>query len=255
MNRSKKIALISTRPHKTNVQLSDELKNSEIRLLNYPLTKIYPLNNYQIFDATIENLKTYQHVIFISTNAVHFFLERQKKLSIRIPKNLIFASIGPTTKLLLEKHLSVDVHCPVKTFDSKHLLKEKIFSNVKDQKILIVRGVDGRETLKNDLEKKSAIVNYGECYLRKYVDVDLNKLKNDLTNYPHKFILFSSTNSAKHFLDQLRNIETDWLQNIKIIVNHKRIKEQLSIIFKNIFVCENIEIQKLKELIFSESLD
>jgi len=54
MNRPKKIALISTRPHKTNVQLSDELKNSEIKLLNYPLTEIYPLNNYQIFDATIE---------------------------------------------------------------------------------------------------------------------------------------------------------------------------------------------------------
>ena len=33
-------------------------------------------------------------------------------------------------------------------------LKEKIFSNVKDQKILIIRGVGGRETLKNDLEKR-----------------------------------------------------------------------------------------------------
>ena len=98
------------------------------------------------------------------------------------------------------------------------------------------------------LDQNACINDSGECYLRKYVDVDLNKLKNDLTNYPHKFILFSSTNSAKHFLVQLRNIETDWLQNIKIIVNHKRIKEQLSIIFKNIFVCENIEIQKLKEL-------
>ena len=255
MNKPKKIALISTRPHKTNVQLSDELKNSEIKLLNCPLTEIYPLNNYQIFDATIENLKTYQHVIFISTNAVDFFLERQKKLSIQVPKNLILSSIGPTTKLLLEKHLSVDVHCPVRTFDSEHLLKNKIFNNVENRKILIIRGVDGRETLKNGLEKKGAIVNYGECYLRKYVDVDLNQLKNDLTSYHHKFILFSSTNSVKHFLDQLKNIETDWLQNIKIIVNHIRIKEQLAIIFKNIFVCENIEMQKLKELIFSESLD
>ena len=56
MNRSKKIALISTRPHKTNVQLSDELKNSEKRLLNYPLTEIYRLNIFLIFDNTIEIL-------------------------------------------------------------------------------------------------------------------------------------------------------------------------------------------------------
>ena len=221
------------------MQLSDELKNSEIKLLSFPLTEIHPLNNYQIFDGVIENIKTYQHIIFISTNAVHFFLERVKKLSLQIPKNLIFSSIGPTTKLLLQKKLSVDVHSPIKIFDSEHLLKEKIYNNVEGQKILIIRGEGGRETLKNTLEEKGATVNYGECYVRKYVDIDLNQLKNDLVNYHHQFFLFSSTNSAKHFIDQLHNIETDWLQNIKIIVNHKKIQGLLSKIFKEIFVCNN----------------
>ena len=255
MNRPKKIALISSRPQGTNVQLSDDLKNSEIKLLSFPLTEIHPLNNYQIFDGVIKNIKTYQHIIFISTNAVHFFLERVKKLSLQIPKNLKFSSIGPTTKLLLQKKLSVDVHSPIKTFDSEHLLKEKIYNNVEGQKILIIRGEGGRETLKNALEEKGAIVNYGECYVRKYVDIDLNQLKNDLVNYHHQFILFSSTNSAKHFIDQLHNIETGWLQNIKIIVNHKKIEGLLSKIFKNIFVCNNIDTQNIRKLIVSESLD
>lgn len=255
MNRPKKIALISSRPQGANVQLSDDLKNSEIKLLSFPLTEIHPLNNYQIFDGVIENIKTYQHIIFISTNAVHFFLERVKKLSLQIPKNLIFSSIGPTTKLLLQKKLSVDVHFPIKTFDSEHLLKEKIYNNVEGQKILIIRGEGGRETLKNALEEKGAIVNYGECYVRKYVDIDLNQLKNDLVNYHHQFILFSSTNSAKHFIDQLHNIETGWLQNIKIIVNHKKIEGLLSKIFKDIFVCNNIDTQNIRKLIVSESLD
>ena len=255
MNRPKKIALISTRPQKTNVQLSDDLKNSEIKLLSFPLTEIHPLNNYQIFDGVIENIKTYQHIIFISTNAVHFFLERVKKLSLQIPKNLIFSSIGPTTKLLLQKKLSVDVHSPIKIFDSEHLLKEKIYNNVEGQKILIIRGEGGRETLKNALEEKGGIVNYGECYVRKYVDIDLIQLKNDLVNYHHQFIIFSSTNSAKHFIDQLHNIETGWLQKIKIIVNHKKIEGLLSKIFKDIFVCNNIDTQNIRKLIVSESLN
>ena len=93
------------------------------------------------------------------------------------------------------------------------------------------------------------------CYVRKYIDIDLNRLKNDLPNYHHKFILISSTNSAKHFLGQLSNIETNWLQNTKIIVNHKKIKEQLSVCFKNIFICNNIEIQNVSDLILSKSLD
>ena len=255
MNRPKKIALISTRPQKTNLQLSDDLKNSEIKLLSFPLTEIHPLNNYQIFDGVIENIKTYQHIIFISTNAVHFFLERVKKLSLQIPKNLIFSSIGPTTKLLLQKKLSVDVHSPIKTFDSEHLLKEKIYNNVEGQKILIIRGEGGRETLKNALEEKGAIVNYGECYVRKYVDIDLNQLKNDLVNYHHQFFLFSSTNSAKHFIHQLSKVDSSWLQNIKIIVNHKKIGQQLNKIFKDIFVCNNIDTQNIRKLIVSESLN
>ena len=253
MNRPKKIALISSRPQGTNVQLSDDLKNSEIKLLSFPLTEIHPLNNYQIFDGVIENIKTYQHIIFISTNAVHFFLERVKKLSLQIPKNLIFSSIGPTTKLLLQKKLSVDVHSPIKTFDSEHLLKEKIYNNVEGQKILIIRGEGGRETLKNALEEKGATVNYGECYLRKYVDIDLNQLKNDLVNYHHQFFLFSSTNSAKHFIHQLSKVDSRWLQNIKIIVNHKKIEDLLSKIFKDIFVCNNIDTQNIRKLIVSES--
>jgi uroporphyrinogen-III synthase len=255
MNRPKKIALISTRPWGTNVQLSDDLKNSDIKLLSFPLTEIYPINNYQIFDGVIKNIKTYQHIIFISTNAVHFFLERVKKLSLQIPKNLIFSSIGPTTKLLLQKKLSVDVHSPIKTFDSEHLLKEKIYNNVEGQKILIIRGEGGRETLKNALEEKGATVNYGECYVRKYVDIDLNQLKNDLVNYHHQFFLFSSTNSAKHFIHQLSKVDSRWLQNIKIIVNHKKIEGLLSKIFKDIFVCNNIDTQNIRKLIVSESLD
>ena len=255
MNRPKKIALISSRPQETNVQLSDDLKKSEIKLLSFPLTEIHPLNNYQIFDGRIKNIKTYQHIIFISTNAVHFFLERVKKLSLQIPKNLIFSSIGPTTKLLLQKKLSVDVHSPIKTFDSEHLLKEKIYNNVEGQKILIIRGEGGRETLKNALEEKGATVTYGECYVRKYVDIDLNQLKNDLVNYHHQFFLFSSTNSAKHFIHQLSKVDSSWLQNIKIIVNHKKIEGLLSKIFKDIFVCNNIDTQNIRKLIVSESLD
>ena len=111
------------------------------------------------------------------------------------------------------------------------------------------------KTRKNGLEKKNAIVNYGECYIRKYIDIDLNQLKDNLINYHFKFILFSSTNSANHFLNQLKNTERSWLKNTKIIVNHKKIQDQLSIFFKNIFVCEDIGTQKLKELIFSESFD
>ena len=73
-------------------------------------------------------------------------------------KGLFISFEGPEASgkssqiLLLQKYLSVDVHSPIKTFDSEHLLKEKIYNNVEGQKILIIRGEGGRETLKNALE-------------------------------------------------------------------------------------------------------
>ena len=86
------------------------------------------------------------------------------------------------------------------------------------------------------------------------MDIDLNQLKNDLVNYHHQFFLFSSTNSAKNFIHQLSNVDSRWLQNIKIIVNHKKIEVLLSKIFKDIFVCNNIDTQNIRKLIVSESL-
>ena len=46
-----------------------------------------------------------------------------------------------------------------------------------------------------------------------------------------------------------------YLKNIKIIVNHKKIEGLLSKIFKNIFVCNNIDTQNIRKLIVSESLN
>jgi len=251
----KQIALISTRPNNTNTKLLSELEDTNISVLNYPLTKISPLDNYQTFDSFLENLNMYQHIIFISTNAVHFFLERLKILSIIMPKDLLFSSIGPTTKKLLQKHLPVFVHSPKKEFDSEHLLKEDIFNNVSGKKILIVRGEGGRETLKQELEQRGAEVSYGECYIRDYIDVDLNCLKENLMNYHYKFMLITSTNSALHLLAQLKDTNIDWLQDIKIVVNHKAIKDQLNLIFKTILIAQNIEPHNLKKIVSSEKLD
>ena len=256
MNEQKKqIALVSTRPNSSISQLINELKDTNISVLNYPLTKIKPLKNYETFDFYLKNLNEFQHIIFISTNAVIFFLKRLKILSIVVPKNLIFSSIGPATKKLIQCHLSVNVHCPKKEFDSENLLKEDVFKNIAGEKILIIRGEGGRETLKQGLERRAAIVSYGECYIREYVHLDLNSLKENLMKYHYKFMLISSTNSAVQLLNQLKGFDIGWLQDIKIVVNHKSIKDQIKSISKNVLITQNIDSQSLKKLILSESIN
>ena len=236
----KNIALVSTRPYEKNIVLLKQLVGTNISLLNYPLTEIKPLKNYAKFDSILNNLKQYQHIIFISTNAVHFFSERLKSLKILLPRHIMYSSIGPTTKKILENEFNIDVHCPKKTYDSKHLIKNKIFNNLQDEKVLIIRGEGGREVLKDMLEEKGADVHYGECYIRNYLSINLNKLQNEAQNYHSIFLIISSSESAKHFLTQNKNHDRDWLESVNIIVNHSRIKDVLRLISNNIIVSNDL---------------
>ena len=130
----KNIALISTRPYEKNIILLKDLVDTNISLLNYPLTEIKPLKNYTEFDSIVSNLRKYQHVIFISTNAVNFFVERFKNLKIKLPGHIIYSSIGPSTQKALENQFNINVHCPKKIYDSKNLINNKIFNTLYSEK-------------------------------------------------------------------------------------------------------------------------
>ena len=245
----KNIALISTRPYEKNIVLLKGLKNTNISLLNHPLTEIKPLKDYAKFDSILSNLKNYQHIIFISTNAVDFFVERFKSLSIELSDHIIFSSIGPITQEALENQFNINVHCPEEIYDSKHLIKNKIFNNLQDKKVLIIRGVGGREVLKDMLEEKGAEVNYGECYVRNYLPINLNQLRQETQNYNSIFLIISSYESAKHFLTQNKTNGWDWLESVKIIVNHPKIKDALSLISNNIIVTNDLSKNSLLHIV------
>ena len=245
----KNVALISTRPYEKNIILLKELVDTNISLLNYPLTEITPLKNYAKFDSILSNLKKYQHIIFISTNAVHFFVERFKSLKIKLPEHIIYSSIGPATQKALKNQFNINVHCPKETYDSKNLIANKIFNNLQDKKVLIIRGEGGRETLKDKLEEKGAEVHYGESYIRNYLPINLNQLQQETQNYNSIFLIISSYESAKHFLTQNKTNGWDWLESVKIIVNHPKIKDALSLISNNIIITNDLGKNSLLRII------
>ena len=219
------IALISTRPYEKNIALLKGLENKNILLLNCPLTEIKALESYAEFDSILSNLHNYQHIIFISTNAVDSFVTRFKNLKIKLPNHIIFSSIGPKTKEALENEFEISVNCPEENYDSEHLIKNNIFDNLQNKKVLIIRGKGGRETLKYMLEKKGAKVDYGECYIRNYLTIEQEKLNRELKNCTTIFILISSYGCAF----QLEQSPNQWIGDYKtkFIVNHKKIEFSL----------------------------
>ena len=214
--------------------------------IDYPFLKIQALKDYVPFDFLISRLSTYNYLIFISTNAVKMFIERMDLLSIKLPEDIILASIGKSTQEVLREKYQREVFCPNNIFDSEHLLDHSVFNNVQSKMALIIRGEGGRETLKKGLENKGAKVTYGECYKRKFLPIDFKEIKKNTKNFKNISFLITSNESAKHFISEVKNEDKSWLMKCNLIVNHEKIKKKLETFFSNVIVLPEINPKTIK---------
>jgi len=239
-------ALILTRPVHQNIELIKFFKGSKVTTIDFPFIKIQTLKNYVLFDSIINQLNTYNYLIFISTNAVKMFIDRMDLLSLKLPEDIILASIGKSTRKVLREEYQREVYCPDHIFDSEHLLDHLIFNNVQSKKALIIRGEGGRETLKKGLESKGAKVTYGECYKRKLLPINFKEIKKITRNFKKTVFLITSNESAEHFISEVTNEDKSWLMRCDLIVNHKKIKKNIESLFGNVNVLTETEPKDIK---------
>jgi len=239
-------ALILTRPAHQNIELTKYFKDSKVTTIDCPFIKIQALNNYVQFDSIINRLNTYNYLIFISTNAAKMFNDRMDLLSLKLPKNIILASIGKSTRDVLREKYQRKVYCPDYNYDSENLLRHSVFNNIQSKMALIIRGEGGRETLKKGLENKGAGVTYGECYKRKFLPINFKEIQKITHNFKNTVFLITSNESAEHFISEVKNEDKSWLMTCNLIVNHTKIKIKLESFFNNVNVLAKIGPKNIK---------
>ncbi|MBS1148145.1 MAG: uroporphyrinogen-III synthase, partial [Proteobacteria bacterium] len=111
--------------------------------------------------ASLAQLATADIVIFISPNAAQFGMAAIRVLP---AASRIFA-VGPGTARVLQAQGISDVVTPDGQ-DSEALLALPQLQDVKDKRVVIVRGVGGRPLLAESLAARGAVVHYLECYRR-----------------------------------------------------------------------------------------
>ncbi len=102
-------------------------------------------------------------IIFISPNAVAHGLEPVRSL---IDAGAQVAAIGPSTARALAE---AGIRQPLSArdgFDSESMLRLPVFSSLTGERIIMVRGVGGRELLINELRARGASVSVFEVYRR-----------------------------------------------------------------------------------------
>ena len=209
-----------TRPAEQAKKLAALITNAGGTPILFPLIEITPLADYALFDTALSQIESYDWAIFISSNAVQNGMSRLVKTG--IPKNLKFAAIGPVTASELKGFGIEQVLTPQGRFDSEALLA--LPEMFKAKKVMIFRGVGGREILAESLKARGATVTFAECYQRTNPQQNCQVLTDLYAEKKLQGIVVTSSEAMRHLLNLAGN--EIWLKNTSIFVNHARVAEQ-----------------------------
>lgn len=159
--------ILVTRPKHLADHLCELISKSGGESILFPTIEIQPVTNSEKLLERFNNINEYNFVIFVSRNAVktafnHYIDESE------LPEQVQPVAIGAgTADALADMNITNVLHAGVQA-DSETLLQlpELQGELLLDKKILIVRGVSGRELLADNLKARGASVDYAEVYTR-----------------------------------------------------------------------------------------
>jgi uroporphyrinogen-III synthase len=249
----KNVVIAVTRPIDQAKRLTALIEAAGGSSMLFPLIAIAPLEDYSAFEASIANIHEVDWAIFISTNAVQNAMPRlikklngfsqtyvQANITTQNFHPLKFAAIGPTTaEALMHQGSAIglqNVLVPSVRFDSEALLNTPEMQAIANQRVVIFRGVGGREVLAETLKKRGAHVTFAESYHRINPQTDDTLLARAVKQQACHALVITSSEAMRHLIQLTHH--ADWLKTIPICVNHARIKEEASGLGLNISVAQ-----------------
>lgn len=215
------IGIAITRPIDQAKKLSALISDAGGTPISYPLIEITPLSDYSQFESVINEVKQYDWAIFISSNAVQNGMPRLLKKG--IPPSLKFAAIGPVTAAELQSFGVDHILAPANRFDSESLLALPEMHAMQGKKVMLFRGVGGRDVLAETLKARGATVTFAECYQRINPQTNCDLLAQLWTDKKLHGVVVTSSEAMRHLLDLAG--DSEWLKNVTLFVNHARIAE------------------------------
>ncbi len=211
-----------TRPSDQAKKLTSLIEAAGGHVILFPLIEIVGLSDYSQFERIVAHIAEYDWIIFISSNAVQYGMPRLLKHT--FPSHLRFAAIGPVTAKELQEFGIQNVLIPGGRYDSESLLSLTELQDMQGQKVMIVRGIGGREVLAETLKSRGAEVTFAECYQRINPQKNIDSLHQAWVNQQLQAIVVTSSEAMRYLLDFANNAA--WLGEVTLCVNHARIAEQ-----------------------------
>jgi len=192
--------IVVTRAREQASDLVKCLSDLGAECLECPTIKVAPPEDVKPLDRAIENLSSYNWLIFTSVNGVNFFFERlfQKNKDVRALKDIHTAVIGPATeKRLFDFGLKSDI--VPESYRAESVVKAFAGKDVTGKKILLPRAKEARPVLPLELKKMGAVVDEVAAYRTLAVKDNADVLSTRLKERSIDMITFTSSSTAKNF--------------------------------------------------------
>ena len=216
--------IMITRPERQAEKLVEGIKAEGGEPFLFPTLAIVPAQLSNENQDKIELVNHFDMIIFISPNAVEHGLNHILA-NTQLSDKVLLATIGQGSAKALHTYLGKPADIvPQENFNSEGLLATEAMQNVANKRILIVRGNQGREHLKQTLQQRGALVEYLEAYQRVKPEVNPADLEQYLQNNEIAAIVITSAASLKNLVELTpEKVRTQLLQVPLLLINNRLI--------------------------------
>ena len=255
----KGVRVLLTRPEQRQESLKRQLELCGATVKSYPVMAIRGLDKtgdaeqYQQCKRQWMRLDEFKHVIFISTNAVQFGLEWMETFWPQLPVGLQWYAIGTATAEALSNY-GIEASQAQGSMNSEVLLALPALQSVTGDKVLIVRGVGGRDYLQQQLQQRGALVEYVECYRRTIPERPTGELAALIEEQSFDVVCVMSGESLQNLSQLLGNREA-LLHNKILLVPGQRVADKAKALgCQRLIVAENASVDGLLHALDASAL-
>ena len=210
--------LLVTRFAPHALRLANQLNSQGIFALAQPLLEVQ--NSAEFTNVHLLFTKTYDYIIAVSCNAVDY--TALALAGNRWPATRYLA-VGKATQAKLQSVTGQQVIVPDAQFSSEGLLALPCLAQLQGKRVLILRGVGGRELLADRLTARGAAVDYYQPYQRVALNLCGPLLVEQWQQQNINGAIISSIELLERLLDIVPESALSWLKTLTIYAPSKRI--------------------------------
>jgi uroporphyrinogen III methyltransferase/synthase len=192
--------IVVTRAREQASDLVKRLSDLGAECIECPTIETVPTDDTKPLDTAIDNLSSYEWLIFTSVNGVNFFFNRlfEKNKDVRALNHVHTAVIGPATaKRLFDFGLKSDI--VPESYRAESVVKAFAQEDIVGKKILLPRAKEARPVLPIELTRMGAVVDEVTAYCTKAVKDDADVILKRLKERAIDMITFTSSSTVKNF--------------------------------------------------------